>query len=292
VANAGNDQTVTLPTTTATLVGSATTSSSTIAYTWTKVSGGTATLANANTATLGLSALAAGSYTFRLTVKDGAGVTDTDDVDVLVKSSSGNTKPAVNAGADQTITLPTNSVSITSTSSDADGTVMYWEWTKVSGGAATLADYGKPTVKISGLVAGTYVFRLRVTDNLGAVTADEVTVTVKAAGTTSVAARVAMAADYNTEPVTTEEPVVEESQDDVAYAPQSTEEEEFVIMDKHFPGGHNYAIIVFDANGTRVYAGAWNPDLFHEIFGSGQLYIYHVIQDGVKIDTGKVVFNK
>jgi hypothetical protein len=169
-------------------------------------------------------------------------------------------------------------VNIAGSATDSDGTVMYWEWTKVSGGAATLTDAGKPTLRLTGLAAGTYVFRLKVTDNKGAWKADDVTVTVKAAGTTARAAT----SEYD------EAPAADSTDTNVSYAPQSTEGE-FVIMDKHFPAGHQYAIIVFDANGTRVYAGEWSADRFSEIFEAGKMYVYHVIQDGVKIDTGKVI---
>jgi hypothetical protein len=279
-ADAGTDKTVTLPTTATTLNGSASDASGTVSsYAWTKVSGGTATLANATTANLSVSGMATGSYSFRLTVKDNTGATASDDVAVIVKSAAGNVYPVANAGADNTITLPTNSLTISSSSTDSDGYIMYWEWSKVSGGAATLGNIGQANLSVSGLAAGTYVFRLKVTDNLGGWSTDDVTVTVKAS-TTTTAARVATTEEINT----ASEPV---NSTKVAYAPQSAEDD-FAIMNKQFPGGHEYSIIVFDANGNRIYAGAWNADLFPVIFEAGKMYIYHVIQDGVKIDTGKV----
>jgi hypothetical protein len=107
-----------------------------------------------------------------------------------------------------------------------------------------------------------------------------VTVTVKAS-TATAAARVATPEEINT----TSEAA---NSTEIAYAPQSTEDDDFAIMNKQFPGGHEYSIIVFDANGNRIYSGAWNADLFPVIFEAGETYVYHVIQDGVKIDTGKV----
>jgi hypothetical protein len=289
VANAGADQTITLPTNTLNIAGSATDSDGIVMYwEWTKVSGGAATLTDVGKSTVKLSALAAGTYVFRLKVTDNLGAVATDDVTVTVKAAASapatNAIPTVNAGADQTIALPTTTLNITGSASDSDGTVMYWEWTKVSGGTATLTDAGKATLKLSALTAGTYVFRLKVTDNLGAWKADDMTVTVKAA--TSATARVAATAEYT--------PAAETGaadSTDVSYA-QQTSEEEFVIMDKHFPAGHQYAIVVFDTDGTRVYAGAWSADRFNEIFQPGKMYIYHVIQDGVRIDIGRVVNGK
>ena len=288
VANAGADKTITLPTNALNIAGGATDSDGIVMYwEWTKVSGGAATLTDVGKSTLKLSGLVAGTYVFRLKVTDNLGAVATDDVTVTVKAAAaaappaGNAIPTVGAGVDKTIKLPTNSLNIAGSATDSDGTILYWEWTKVSGGAATLADAGKSTLKLTGLAAGTYVFRLKVTDNLGAWKSDDVTVTVNAAGTT---ARAATADNYEAAADSTD--IADES-----YAPQ-TSEDEFVIMDKHFPGGHRYAIVVFDANGTRVYAGEWSADRFSEIFKPGQMYIYHVIQDGMKIDMGKVAVGR
>jgi hypothetical protein len=89
-----------------------------------------------------------------------------------------NQAPVANAGTDKNVTLPTSSVSITGTGTDADGTIASYNWTKQSGGAATLTGAATATLNVSGLVAGTYVFRLTVTDNGGATGFDEVTVAV------------------------------------------------------------------------------------------------------------------
>lgn len=185
IANAGADKSISLPSNSLTLTGTGTDSDGTIAsYAWTKVSGGAATLANANTATISLSGLVAGTYVFRLTVTDNNGATGSDDVTVVVNPSV-NVNPVANAGADRSIILPTNSVSITGTGTDSDGTIASYAWTKVSGGTATLSNANTATVSISGLAAGTYVFRLTVTDNKGATGSDDVTVAVNSAPTGS-----------------------------------------------------------------------------------------------------------
>ncbi|WP_079687727.1 PKD domain-containing protein [Ohtaekwangia koreensis] len=91
-ANAGADKTITLPTVSVSIAGTASDSDGSItSYAWTKVSGPAATLSGITTATLSASALVVGSYTFRLTVKDNAGATASDDVVVTVSSST--TKP-------------------------------------------------------------------------------------------------------------------------------------------------------------------------------------------------------
>ncbi|HOZ68266.1 MAG TPA: PKD domain-containing protein [Chitinophagaceae bacterium] len=97
VANAGPDKTITLPTNTVTFLGSATDPDGTIAsYNWTYRTGpATPSLTGARTATLKASNLKAGTYTFRLTVKDNKGKAAFDEVNVIVKAaaSTGGTKP-------------------------------------------------------------------------------------------------------------------------------------------------------------------------------------------------------
>lgn len=87
VANAGANKTVYLPTSSTTIYGNGTDADGTIAsYQWTKVSGPSTTLSGSNTKTLKASALKAGSYKFRLTVKDNKGASKSDDMYLTVKS--------------------------------------------------------------------------------------------------------------------------------------------------------------------------------------------------------------
>src|SRR5690606_34007530 len=94
------------------------------------------------------------------------------------QSSTSKAPPVVSAGADKTITLPTNSTSFTGSASVSGGTISKYAWTKVSGGAATLTNANAATLNVSGVVAGTYTFRLTATDNSGAVASDDVKLTV------------------------------------------------------------------------------------------------------------------
>jgi hypothetical protein len=90
IADAGTDQTITLPTSTATLTGSGTDSDGTIvSYGWTKVSGPTGgTITSPSSASTGITALQEGVYTFRLTVTDNLGATGTDDVSIIVNPAT------------------------------------------------------------------------------------------------------------------------------------------------------------------------------------------------------------
>ncbi|WP_276502642.1 PKD domain-containing protein, partial [Terrimonas pollutisoli] len=187
VANAGNNITITLPTSTATLngTGSSDADGTIASYQWTQVSGpNTATIGNATSASASLSGLIAGTYNFRLTVRDNDGATDTDDVTVTVNPAPVvNQAPVANAGNNIAITLPTSTATLNGNgSSDADGTIASYQWTQVSGpNTATIGNATQASASLSGLIAGTYNFRLTVRDNDGATDTDDVTVTVNPA---------------------------------------------------------------------------------------------------------------
>jgi gliding motility-associated-like protein len=179
VADAGVNKTLTLPTNTITLFGSASDADGTVvSYAWVQLSGPAGTLANENTPNLSLSNLLQGTYTFQLTVTDDDGATDSDNVTLTVNAVATNQNPVANAGTDKTITLPTNIANLTGTGSDADGSIVRYDWVKVSGPAVTLGATNQPTLSLSNLVEGVYVFRLEVEDDDGATDQDDVTVTV------------------------------------------------------------------------------------------------------------------
>ncbi len=184
-ANAGNNIVITLPANSTTLNGSGTDPDGTIAtYAWSRVSGPTTyTFGTAGAATTTLTGLVQGTYVFRLTVTDNNGATATDDVSVTVNPAPPvNQPPVANAGANIIITLPVNSTSLNgSNSTDPDGTIATYAWSRVSGPATyTFGTAGAATTTLTGLVQGTYVFRLTVTDNSGATATDDITVTVNA----------------------------------------------------------------------------------------------------------------
>ncbi|GAA4341535.1 malectin domain-containing carbohydrate-binding protein [Flaviaesturariibacter amylovorans] len=189
VANAGPNKTITLPTSTVVLNGSGTDSDGSIAaYSWSQVSGpGTATFSNKAVAAPTVSGLAQGTYVFALVVTDNAAASSSaSQVTVTVNgAAAANQPPVANAGADKTITLPANSTVLNGSGTDTDGTMTTYSWSQVSGpGAAAFSSSTVAAPTVSGLVQGTYVFSLLVTDNAGATSVpDEVVVTVNAAPT-------------------------------------------------------------------------------------------------------------
>ncbi|MFD1144614.1 lamin tail domain-containing protein [Larkinella insperata] len=97
--------------------------------------------------------------------------------------SNVNQPPIANAGADQTIVLPTSSVVLSGNSStDPDGTIVSYRWTQQNGPSqASLTGAETQSLTASGLGAGSYVFRLTVTDNRSATAFDDVAVLVNPA---------------------------------------------------------------------------------------------------------------
>ena len=180
-ANAGTNQVITLPLNTVSLNGTGTDSDGTISsYLWTKISGpagGTITSANSTSTTV--TALIQGVYVFQLKVTDNNGATAVSNVQVSVNAA--NIAPTANAGADQSITLPLNTVSLNGTGTDTDGTISSYLWTKTSGPAATITNNASATTSVTGLVQGVYQFQLKVTDNNGATAVSNVQITVNAA---------------------------------------------------------------------------------------------------------------
>lgn len=88
VANAGPDQTFNLPTSTANLSGSGSSSDGTIvSYAWTQLSGPSGTIVNPSSSATPVSGMTtSGTYVFQLLVTDNYGLTDTDTLSVIVAS--------------------------------------------------------------------------------------------------------------------------------------------------------------------------------------------------------------
>lgn len=85
VANAGADKVINLPTSSATLAGSGSDAEGPVTFAWSKRSGPSSyTFASPTSAVTTVSNLVYGVYTFRLTVRDNAGVSRFDDIKVTV----------------------------------------------------------------------------------------------------------------------------------------------------------------------------------------------------------------
>ncbi len=177
---AGADQTVTLPAT-GTLTGSMTDdgrSGAVVTTLWSQASGpGVATFGTPTSTTTTVGFTAAGTYVLQLRADDGE-LSATDTVSVVV-DGVGNLAPVVEAGANQTITLPANVVPLSGSASD-DGPAgsLTPAWSKVSGpGSVTFGNAAAFATDATFSMQGSYVLRLSVSD--GSLSgSDTVTVTV------------------------------------------------------------------------------------------------------------------
>lgn len=199
--NAGADQVITLPSNAA-LDGTASDDGlptpPTLTTTWSKVNGpGTVTFGNTNAVDTAATFSDAGVYTLRLTASDGA-LSSSDEIIVTVNPAPPtNQAPTVNAGADQTITLP-GSAALDGTVSD-DGLppppALTTTWSQVSGpGTVTFATANAVDTTATFSMDGVYILRLTASD--GALSSsDEVVITVNPASTGNQAPAVSAGAD-------------------------------------------------------------------------------------------------
>ncbi len=174
--HAGADQAVALPQTTISLTGTVTDdglpTGGALTIEWSQVSGpGQVTFATPSQATTSVTWGLAGAYVLRLTASDGD-ATVFDEVTVTVTPANG--APQVDAGPDQAITLPTDTVTLTGTVVDdgRPGGPLTHSWAQLSGPAAAVFDApAAPVTTVTFTQLGTYRLRLSVSD--GDLSADD-----------------------------------------------------------------------------------------------------------------------
>lgn len=167
VANAGSDVSITLPTNSVTLKGTASDSDGSISkYSWTKISGPAAILTNTTTSTLTASDLITGSYIFRLTATDNDNASDYDDVTVIVGettpvgSNLALKKPVVTSSISNVTYVGANAVD-GNTSSRWSSSYSDYQWMYVDLGAI----YNIERVKILWEVAHGKDYQIQVSSN-------------------------------------------------------------------------------------------------------------------------------
>ncbi|MBX2966272.1 MAG: T9SS type A sorting domain-containing protein [Cyclobacteriaceae bacterium] len=94
----------------------------------------------------------------------------------FTKNSTANVLPYVNVGTDKKFLVSDSTIYLFAEYFDPDGSIASVAWTQTQGTALTLQQTNTHILKITNLQAGTFQFRLTVTDNLGGISTDDVTV--------------------------------------------------------------------------------------------------------------------
>jgi hypothetical protein len=186
IAIAGSDQNITLPTDSIVLDGrNSSDPDGTISeWLWTKISGPASfDIRNSSNTKTAVKNLVNGVYQFELKVTDDKNLSATDTMQVIVNDlSQPNHPPVASAGADHTITLPTNTITVDgSGSTDPDINITAYQWTKISGSSSfSISNTNAVQTQISNLIEGVYQFELKVTDAGGLFSKDTMQITVVA----------------------------------------------------------------------------------------------------------------
>jgi hypothetical protein len=172
-ARAGHASTVTLGSlVTLDGTGSADPDGDPVGYSWSQcpASPVTVTLSNPLSARPFFLLTAPLAHCFVLAASDGRGGVATDTVTV-----TGNTVPAVSAGAGRTVRV-LSSVTLTGTATDADGDWLSYTWSQTGGLGVSLLETHGITVRFSPPVAGSYTFQLAAQDGRGGAASSSVSV--------------------------------------------------------------------------------------------------------------------
>lgn len=183
VAHAGADQKTTLPKDSVLLDGrgSIDPDGKIIGWDWTKISGPASfTITDAKKVVTTVKNLREGIYQFELKVSDDKGLSARDTVRIVVDNPAVNQPPVANAGTDQTIKLPTDSVLLNGAQSiDPDNSITAYYWTKIAGPSSfSIVKANAIQTQVNGLVLGVYQFELKVIDAGGLFSKDTVQITV------------------------------------------------------------------------------------------------------------------
>ncbi|XP_054521636.1 dyslexia-associated protein KIAA0319-like protein homolog isoform X3 [Pan troglodytes] len=176
-------QEISLPTTSTVIDGSQSTDDDKIVqYHWEELKGPLREeKISEDTAILKLSKLVPGNYTFSLTVVDSDGATNSTTANLTVNKAV-DYPPVANAGPNQVITLPQNSITLFGNQSTDDHGITSYEWSlspSSKGKVVEMQGVRTPTLQLSAMQEGDYTYQLTVTDTIGQQATAQVTVIVQ-----------------------------------------------------------------------------------------------------------------
>ncbi|XP_060061853.1 dyslexia-associated protein KIAA0319-like protein homolog isoform X2 [Erinaceus europaeus] len=176
-------QEISLPTTSTVIDGSQSTDDDKIVkYLWEELKGPLREeKISGDTAILKLSKLVPGNYTFSLTVVDSNGATNSTTANLTVNKAV-DYPPVANAGPNQVITLPQNSITLSGNQSTDDHGIYSYEWSlspTSKGKVVEMQGVRTPTLQLSAMQEGDYTYQLTVTDTIGQQSTAQVTVIVQ-----------------------------------------------------------------------------------------------------------------
>nr|XP_008511727.1 PREDICTED: dyslexia-associated protein KIAA0319 homolog isoform X1 [Equus przewalskii] len=183
VANAGPNQTITLPQNSITLNGNQSSDDHQIVlYEWSLGPGSESkevAMQGVETPYLHLSAMQEGDYTFQLMVTDSSRQQSTAVVTVIVQPEN-NRPPVAVAGPSKELVFPVESTTLDGSRSSDDHGIVFYHWEHVRGPSAVeMENADKAVATVTGLQVGTYHFRLTVKDQQGLSSTTTLTVAVK-----------------------------------------------------------------------------------------------------------------
>lgn len=98
---------------------------------------------------------------------------------LLTKNAIANIPPVVSLGFNKRFLTADGTIYLPAEYFDTDGSITSVQWTQIQGTPSLTLDQTNPRIlKISNLQAGTFQFRLTVTDNQGATGSDDITITL------------------------------------------------------------------------------------------------------------------
>ncbi|XP_072562174.1 dyslexia-associated protein KIAA0319-like protein isoform X2 [Paramormyrops kingsleyae] len=176
-------QEISLPTSSTVIDGSRSTDDDKIvAWHWEEVKGPLRDeKVSADTPILTLTSLVPGNYTFRLTVTDSDGAQSSTQATLLVNKAM-DYPPVANAGPNQVITLPHNSITLYGNQSTDDHDPLAYQWSlspESKGKVVEMQGVLTPMLQLSAMQEGDYTFQLTVTDSAGQQDTVQVTVIVQ-----------------------------------------------------------------------------------------------------------------